>query len=487
MRSPDLPAISGRITVAETPEKNELEQLRERLTVMPRLVWDHMDAAERQAIMEYAERYKWFLNTAKTERQAVQEIERLAQAKGFVPLAGSAPGARWYYSYKGKTIALGVPGRRPLTDGLRIIGAHIDSPRLDLKQYPLYEETDLVFLKTHYYGGIKKYQWLARPLALHGVVLKADGSVVELRVGEDPGDPVFTVLDLLPHLARKVQMDKKVTEAFEGEKLNVLIGSLPIGDKDTKERFKLSLLKYLEDTYGITEEDLVSAELEVVPAGPARDVGLDRSMVAAYGHDDRSCAYPALEAILEVQDPEHACIALFYDKEEVGSDGNTSAKSCLLEDMVELLLEREGQSPLARRRVLMNSHAISGDVTGALDPDWQEVHEKRNAARLGYGVSLTKFTGHGGKYSANDAHAEYIAWLRKILNEAGVIWQATHLGKVDEGGGGTIAKYLAVHGMEIIDSGPPVLSMHSPFEVASKADLYMVLKAFKTFFTAPGR
>ncbi len=473
--------------MTETPEKNELELLRERLTVSPRLVWDHVDEAERQAIMAYAERYKKFLDTAKTEREAVKEIESQARARGFVSLAGSAPGAPWFYNYKGKTIALGVSGRRPLSDGLRLIGAHIDSPRLDLKQYPLYEETDLVFLKTHYYGGIKKYQWLARPLALHGVVLKADGSLVEFRVGEEPGDPVFTVLDLLPHLARKVQMDKKVTEAFEGEKLNVLIGSLPIGNKDTKERFKLSLLKYFEDTYGITEEDLVSAELEVVPAGPARDVGWDRSLVAAYGHDDRSCAYPALEAILEVKDPEHACVALFYDKEEVGSDGNTSAKSCLLEDMVELFLEREGQSPLTRRRVLMNSLAISGDVTGALDPDWPEVHEKRNAARLGYGVSLTKFTGHGGKYSANDAHAEYIAWLRKILNEAGVIWQATHLGKVDEGGGGTIAKYLAVHGMEIIDSGPPVLSMHSPFEVASKADLYMVFKAYKTFFTAPGR
>jgi aspartyl aminopeptidase len=457
--------------VAKARDKKELDKLRERLTVSPRLVWDHVDDAERQAIMEYAERYKMFLDAAKTEREAVTEIESQARARGFVPLMGSAPGVPWFYTYKGKTIALGVPGRRPLTEGLRIIGAHIDSPRLDLKQYPLYEDTDLVFLKTHYYGGIKKYQWLARPLALHGVVLKADGSVVEFRVGEEPGDPVFTVLDLLPHLARKVQMDKKVSEAFEGEKLNVLVGSLPIGDKDTKERFKLFLLKYLEDTYGLTEEDLVSAELEVVPAGPARDVGWDRSLVGAYGQDDRSCVYPALEAILALKDPEYAAIALFYDKEEVGSDGNTSAKSCLLEDMVELLLEREGMSPLARRRVLMNSLAISGDVTGAIDPDYPEVHEKRNAARLGYGVSLTKYTGHGGKYSANDAHAEYLAWLRKILNDAGVIWQASHLGKVDEGGGGTIAKYLAVHGMEIIDSGPPVLSMHSPFEVASKADL----------------
>ena len=472
--------------MVESPEKNELDLLRERLTVSTRLVWDHVDDAERQALMEYAERYKKFLDAAKTEREAVTEIERVARARGFAPLAGSAPGAPWFYNYKGKTIALGIQGRRPLTDGLRLIGAHIDSPRLDLKQYPLYEETGLVFLKTHYYGGIKKYQWLARPLAIHGVVLKADGSQVEFKVGEEPGDPVFTVLDLLPHLARKAQMDKKVSEAFEGEKFNVLVGSLPIGDKDTKERFKLFFLKFLQDTYGLTEEDLVSAELEVVPAGPARDLGWDRSLVAAYGHDDRSCVYPALEAILDTKDPEHACIVVFYDKEEVGSDGNTSARSYMLEDIVEQWLEREGTSPMSRRRVLMNSRAISADVTGAIDPDWPEVHEKRNAAKMGYGISLTKFTGHGGKYSANDAHAEYLAWLRKIFNDAGVIWQAAHLGKVDEGGGGTIAKHLAVHGMEIIDSGPPVLSMHSPFEVASKADLYMVYKAFKTFFCAPG-
>ncbi len=472
--------------MVESPEKNELDLLRERLTVSTRLVWDHVDDAERQALMEYAERYKKFLDAAKTEREAVTEIERVARTRGFAPLAGSAPGAPWFYNYKGKTIALGVQGRRPLTDGLRLIGAHIDSPRLDLKQYPLYEETGLVFLKTHYYGGIKKYQWLARPLAIHGVVLKADGSQVEFRVGEEPGDPVFTVLDLLPHLARKAQMDKKVSEAFEGEKLNVLVGSLPIGDKDTKERFKLFFLKFLQDTYGLTEEDLVSAELEVVPAGPARDLGWDRSMVAAYGHDDRSCAYPAMEAIFDTKDPEYSSIVLFYDKEEVGSDGNTSAQSYMLEDIVERWLEREGISPLSRRRVLMNSRALSADVTGAIDPDWPEVHEKRNAAKMGHGIALTKFTGHGGKYSANDAHAEYLAWLRKIFNDAGVIWQAAHLGKVDEGGGGTIAKHLAVHGMEIIDSGPPVLSMHSPFEVASKADLYMVYKAYKTFFCAPG-
>jgi aspartyl aminopeptidase len=472
--------------VTEVPEKNELEKLRERLMVKHKLVWDQVDASEREAILAYAERYKKFLDTAKTEREAVVEIEAQARTAGFVNLAAGESGPRCSYNYKGKVIALIVQGRRPLKDGIRIVAAHIDSPRLDLKQYPLYEDTDMVFLKTHYYGGIKKYQWLARPLAIHGVVLKADGSRVEFNVGEDDNDPVFTVLDLLPHLAKKAQMEKKVTDAFEGEKLNVLVGSLPLGNKDTKERFKLFLLKYLEDTYGIAEEDLVSAELEVVPAGPARDVGWDRSLVAGYGQDDRSCAYPALESILQVEEPEHTCMALFYDKEEVGSDGNTSAKSCLLEEIVEQLLERAGESLHLRRRVLMNSRALSGDVNGALDPDYPEVHEKRNAAKLGYGVCLTKFTGHGGKYMANDAHAEYLAWLRRIFNDAGVIWQAAHLGKVDEGGGGTIAKYLAVHGIEIIDSGPAVLSMHSPFEVASKADLYMTLKAFRTFFTAPG-
>ncbi len=470
--------------MAEAPAKNDLDLLRERLTISPRLVWDHVDEAERQAIMDYAERYKKFLDDAKTEREAVKVIESQARATGFVPLAGSGPKAPWFYNYKGKVMALGVPGRRPLTDGFHIIGSHIDSPRLDLKQHPLYEETDLVFLKTHYYGGIRKYQWLARPLALHGVVLKADGSQVEFRVGEDPGDPVFTVLDLLPHLARKVQMEKKLSEAFEGEKLNVLIGSLPIGDKDTKERFKLNMLKFLQDAYGLAEEDLVSAELEIVPAGPARDLGWDRRLVGGYGQDDRACAYAELAAILDVKDPEHTCVALFYDKEETGSDGNTSAKCCILEDIVELLLERQGESPQGRRRVLMASRAISADVTGGIDPDFPEVHEKRNANRLGYGVGLHKYGGSGGKYYTSEANAEYVAWLRKIFQENGVIWQAGELGKVDEGGGGTIAKYLAIHGLDIIDCGTPLLSMHSPFEVASKADLYMTFKAYRAFFGA---
>jgi aspartyl aminopeptidase len=468
----------------ETPE--DLKQIWNRLAVTPKLVWDLVkdNDAERQAIFAYGEHYKTFLDRAKTEREAVTELERQARALGFVDLARREAGPRGFYNYKGKTIALVVQGRRPLTEGLRIVASHIDSPRLDLKQYPLYEDTDLAFLKTHYYGGIKKYQWLARPLAIHGVVLRADGSQVQLTIGESPEDPVFSVLDLLPHLARKAQMDKKVADAFEGEKLNVLAGSLPLGDPETKERFKLYLLKYLEDHYGFGEEDLISAELEVVPAGPARDLGWDRSLVGGYGQDDRSCAYAALAAALDVREPEHTCLALFYDKEETGSDGNTSAKNCLLEEIVETLLEQQDMSLLARRRVLMNSKALSADVTGALDPDFPEVHEKRNAARLGYGVCFHKYGGSGGKYATNDANAEYVAWIRKIFQEHGVAWQAGQLGKVDEGGGGTIAKFLAVFGMEIIDCGTPLLSMHSPFEVASKADLYMTFKAYRAFFQA---
>jgi len=468
----------------EASEKDEIQQLRDRLSISPKLVWDKVDAAERAAIFAYGDHYNTVLDRAKTEREAVAENDRQAKALGFVDLAQKESGPRGFYNYKGKTIALMVQGRRPLSHGLHLVASHIDSPRLDLKQYPLYEDTDLAFLKTHYYGGIKKYQWLARPLAIHGVVLKADGTHVPLTIGEDPAEPVFTVLDLLPHLAKKAQMDKKVAEAFEGEKLNVLVGSLPLGDSETKERYKLFLLKYLEDHYGIQEEDLISAELEVVPAGPARDLGWDRSLVGAYGQDDRSCAYASLAAILDVKEPEHTSLAFFYDKEEIGSEGNTSARNCLLEEIVETLLERQGESPQARRRVLMASRAISGDVTGGLDPDFPEVHEKRNAARLGYGVCFHKYGGSGGKYYTSDANAEYVAWIRRVFNEHGVVWQAGELGKVDEGGGGTIAKFLAVHGLEIIDCGTPLLSMHSPFEVASKADLYMTFKAYRAFFQA---
>ncbi len=465
----------------ETPDKDTLKEMYDRLTMTPRLLWDHLDTTARKLVEDFAVGYKNFLDQAKTEREAVLEVERQALARGFIDLNSKQPGSKYILNYRGKTVALAVLGQKPVSQGLRILAAHIDSPRLDLKQNPLYEESDLVYLKTHYYGGIKKYQWLARPLALHGVIFREDGDPVTLRLGEDPSDPVFTVCDLLPHLARKVQMDKKVDEAFIGEKLNLLVGSLPLGDKETKERFKLHLLNLLSERYGLREEDLISAELEAVPAGPARDIGWDRSLVGGYGQDDRAAAYPAFQAILDLDNPPCACLTLLVDKEEVGSAGNTSAQSILLEELVAQLLEQQGESASQRRQALMRSQAISGDVAAALDPDWPEVYEKRNAARLGYGVVLTKYTGHGGKYHANDAHAEYVNQVRKIFNHSGVIWQAAELGKIDEGGGGTIAKFLAAYGMDIVDCGPALLSMHSPFEIGSKADLYMTYKAFRSF------
>ncbi len=465
--------------------KKEIKSLSEKLIYAPRLVWDTIDEQEKRKALAYGDEYKSFLDNAKTEREAVTYIREAARKNGFAHRVKSGTSRPFIHVFYNKAVALVRPGAKPLGDGIHIIVSHIDAPRLDLKQKPLYEEVDLAFFKTHYYGGIKKYQWLARPLAIHGRIVKGDGTVVDLAVGEDNNDPVFTVLDLLPHLARKAQYSKKLGEAIEGEKLNVLIGSLPLGDKETKDRFKLAVLNYLDQKYGLQEEDLISAELEVVPAGRARDVGWDRSMVGAYGHDDRSCAFAALKAILDVSRPQETAVALFVDKEEIGSDGATGAKSKFLEAVLYELLVAAGVEPSTRAvyEILTKSKALSGDVNGALDPDYQDVHEKRNAARMGYGVCLTKFTGHGGKYNSNDASAEYVGWLRSLFNKNKVVWQTGELGKVDEGGGGTVAKFLAVYGMEVIDCGPAVLSMHSPFEIAHKGDLYMTYKGYKVFLT----
>jgi len=468
------------------PTKAEIKQLEKRLKYQPDLVWDKLGAAERQAVMSAAEDYKNFLNAAKTEREAVRAVVTKAEAAGFKPLAEGGPGDRRLRTMMDKVAVLAVTGRRPLTEGLRLIIAHIDAPRLDLKPRPLYEEVDLALLKTHYYGGIKKYQWLSRPLALHGRVIKDDGRAVDLVIGEDENDPVFTVADLLPHLARKVQTDKKVSEAFPGEKLNLLAGSLPLGDNEVKERFKLALLDILDRRWGLSEADFLSAEFEAVPAGRARDVGLDRGLIGAYGQDDRICAYAALTALLEIKNPAYTCLALFVDKEEIGSEGATGAKSRFLETFVADLLEKSGRSPssAALRQVLMKTKAMSGDVNGALDPDYQEVHEKMNAARLGYGPCLSKYTGSGGKYHSSEASAEYLGWLRGVFKRARVVWQSGLLGKVDEGGGGTVAMFLAEHGMEVVDCGPALLAMHAPFEISSKADLYMTIKAYRAFFQA---
>ena len=425
---------------------------------------------DRQEHVEsYARTYMEFLSAVKTERECARYVMDRAKADKKLHVVEN----------RGKAIAVCRPGTNALEEGVRIVVAHMDCPRLDLKANPLYEDTDLAMLKTHYYGGIKKYQWLARPLALHGVVVREDGSTIECVVGEDEADPCFTIDDLLPHLAANAQYSKKVGDAFVGEKLNIICGSRP--DLKAKEdKVKQTILGLLHEKYGIVEQDFVSADLEVVPAGGAREVGFDRSMIGAYGQDDRVCAWAAFTAILDAKKVPFTSIALLVDKEEIGSEGNTGAKSMFLEEVLWDLSERMKRS-IVPARVLYRSRAISGDVNGAYDPDYPEVHEKANAAKLGYGVCVTKFTGSRGKASASEAHAEYMGWIRRLLNRGKIPWQTGELGKVDEGGGGTVAKFLAEYGMDIVDMGPALLSMHAPFELSSKVDVYAAYLAYRAF------
>ena len=466
-------------------EMKETKKIKEKIMFQPRLVWDTLSARDKKEVFAFAEEYKDFLNRAKTEREAVREIEKRARQSGFKAFGSSSQYEKCYQVIKHKAIGLAVPGTRPLREGLKILISHVDAPRLDLKQNPLYEEVDLALCKTHYYGGIKKYQWVSCPLALHGKIIRKDGSELDLTIGENESDPVFTIADLLPHLAQKAQYDKKLNEAIVGEKLNALVGSIPYPDKQAQERVKLQILNHLYSTWKLVEEDFMSAEIELVPAGKARDVGLDRSLIGGYGQDDRVCAYSSLAAITGLSKPRTTALALFLDKEEIGSEGNTGAKSRFLEDMVAQLfrLSGTGADDQLVKEALMKSCAISADVNAALDPDYQEVHEKRNAARMGYGVCITKFTGSGGKYASSDANAEYVGMIRRLFNDHGVVWQTGEMGKVDEGGGGTVAKFLASYGMEIIDCGTALLSMHSPFELASKADAYMTGKAYRVFLS----
>lgn len=471
-----------------TYSKNEIKQLKKLLGCERRSIWPQLTNDERKKVMEYAAGYMSFLTKAKTEREAVKFIIEAGRKAGFQPLTTTKGNDnKLYWQINGKVAALIHLGKNDILDGINLIASHIDAPRLDLKQNPLYEELEMAYLKTHYYGGIKKFQWVARPLAIHGIILTQSGKTIDILIGEHASDPVFTINDLLPHLAGKVQADKKLSEAVPAEKLNILFGGLPIlGPEDMKEAVKLNILKILHDQYGITEEDFISAEIEITPAGPARDVGLDRAFVGGYGQDDRICAYTSMSAILGIKQPYHTSIALFMDKEEIGSDGNTGAKSRILELLLYDLLNYMGKKTTADTllQIFRNSRAISADVTAGIDPDYQEVHEKRNDALMGYGICLTKYTGSRGKYGANDAHAEYINWIRRTWNQAGIIWQAGELGKVDEGGGGTVAKYLAYHGMSVVDAGPPLLSMHSPFEIAHKADLFMSYKAYEAFYNS---
>jgi len=459
----------------------EQKKLQKKLSYNPKSAWDNVQAKDKENIETLSEDYKLFLSQAKTEREVIRSVETTAQRSGFREIGKN--NKQICVSRHGKCLALAVLGKVPLDQRMHIIAVHVDAPRLDLKPNPLFEDIDLTMLKTHYYGGLRKYQWLARPMAIHGIVIKKSGAPFEFVMGEHEKDPVFTIPDLLPHLARKVQENKKISEGFEGEKMNLIIGNTPFGNDRLTNRFKTYILKYLYERYEMVESDFISAELEVVPAGPARDVGMDTNMIGGYAHDDRSCTFCALEAIRDLKRPHHTAMVLFYDKEEIGSEGHTGAKSLLLEHVVRELAYVSNEKADERfvYNALMNARALSGDVNAAMDPNYQDVHEKRNAAIMGRGVSLMKYTGSRGKYSANDARAEYIAWLRRLFNDNRITWQTGEIGKIDEGGGGTIAKYLATYGMDIIDCGPPILSMHSPFELISKVDLYMTFRAFRTF------
>lgn len=441
--------------------------------------------AEKKEVFQFCDGYIRFLNASKTERLAISEAVRIAESEGFCDVATKdrlEPGDKVYFNNRGKGLYLAVIGTEDITKGINFVVAHVDSPRLDLKVNPLYEDSDMALLKTHYYGGIKKYQWTATPMSLIGVVYKKDGSKVEISIGEDEKDPVFCVSDLLPHLASK-QMQKKLGEAIEGESLNLLFGSIP--DDSEKDKFKMTVLKLLNEKYGICEDDFVTAEIEAVPAFPAKDMGLDRSMIGGYGQDDRVCAYTALRAICEEAAPKKTVACVLVDKEEIGSMGNTGMKSASFEYTTALLIAKAkgDYSELMKLETFRNSKCMSADVNAAVDPNYPEVNEKNNAAIFGHGPTLTKFTGSRGKSGTSDASAEFMLEVRSVFDKYNVVWQTGELGKVDIGGGGTIAQYAANLDIEVVDCGTALLSMHAPLEVASKLDIYMTYKAYKAFIT----
>ena len=453
--------------------------------------WLTYSDADMQDLETVAKKYRHFLNVGKTERECITQIVKEAEEAGYVSLEEKVKngedlkaGDKVYQVGMQKIIALYNIGEEDLAQGMNILCAHIDSPRLDIKQNPLYEDTDLAYLDTHYYGGVKKYQWVALPMAMHGVIVKKDGTVVNVTVGEDEDDPVLYITDLLIHLAGQ-QMAKKASEVVEGEKLDILIGSQPLKDlpdDKKKEAVKENVLRILNEKYGVEEEDFLSAELEIVPAGKARDCGLDRSMIAGYGQDDRVCAYTSLLALLEMEAPKRTSCCLLVDKEEIGSVGATGMQSHFFENSVAEVLDAMGQySDLRLRKALKNSSMLSSDVSAGYDPAFAEAFEKKNSAYLGRGIVLNKFTGARGKSGSNDANAEYVARVRRIFDDHKVCFQTAELGKVDVGGGGTIAFIAALYGMEVIDSGVSVLSMHAPWEVTSKADVYEAKKAYKAF------
>lgn len=457
--------------------------------------WEKYPQGEkREKVFAFGEEYRKFISCCKTERECAKVFYDRAREKGFMDLEGLIaakqqvkPGDKIVVSNMGKGLALFVMGKKPMEEGMNILGAHIDSPRMDLKQVPLYEDANLAMLDTHYYGGVKKYQWVTLPLALHGVICKKDGTTVSVNIGDKPGDPVFGVSDLLVHLSGE-QLEKKAAKVIEGENLDLLIGSIPASmeEKETsgnkKERVKANILDILAKEYQIEEEDFLSAEIEVVPAGEARDYGLDRSMIMGYGHDDRVCAFPSFEAILQMEQPEYTSVCLLVDKEEIGSVGATGMQSRFFENTVAEVMNLAGAySELALRRAFRNSRVLSSDVSAAFDPNYPSVMEKRNCAYFGNGIVFNKYTGSRGKSGSNDANAEYMAKLRKIMDDNEVAFQTAELGRVDQGGGGTIAYILANYNMNVIDSGVAVLNMHAPWEIISKVDLYEAYRGYMAF------
>lgn len=460
--------------------KSQAEILKDSLLMNPESSGILMSDEEVAKADAFCADYKLFLDGAKTEREAVTSAVDMLEKQGYIPFDPARkyqPGDKVYLNNRGRALLFCAVGRRPLTDGVKIIASHIDSPRIDLKPRPLYEEAQLAMFKTQYYGGIRKYQWVTIPLALHGVIVRKDGAALEVCIGEDEGDEVFVIGDLLPHLAQE-QNKRKLSEGIKGEELNVLIGSMPFRDDKASERVKLNIIRLLNEKYGIVESDFLSADLSLVPAGRARDVGFDRSMVGAYGHDDRVCAYTSLMASLETAAPEYTWVNILADKEETGSGGSTGMQSRMLEYFIHDLAKPHG---MEGRAVLARSECLSADVAAAFDPTFPDVLEKRNSAYIGYGACIVKYTGSRGKSGTNEATAEFMGRVRRLLDENKVIWQAGLLGKVDHGGGGTVAQFISKLGVDTVDIGVPVLSMHAPFEVVNKCDVYNTYRAFVAF------
>ena len=466
-------------------EKSESKILEEKLVNKKRSGWETASEEDKKLIFKFSDEYIWFLNKSKTEREFIDTTKEVLDKNGFVDINSInsvKAGDKVYYINRGKSMYIAVIGEKKLEEGLNLVGAHIDSPRLDLKPNPLYEDTEFAYFNTHYYGGIKKYQWTAIPLAIHGVIVKPNGEKITVKIGEDEEDPIFTITDLLPHLAKE-QLQKKLNEGIDGEDLNLLIGNMPYGESDVRDKVKLNVLKILNEKYGITEADFLSSELELVPAFNAKSLGFDKSMVAGYGHDDKVCAYSSLRAILEAKNIQKTAICILSDKEEVGSMGNTGMESQTFDYFVSELLNKSGENrPNLLNKVFCNSSMLSADVGVIFDPIYASVSDRTNCAYSAYGISFDKYTGSRGKAGGSDANAEFIAKLRGILEKNGIQYQISELGRVDVGGGGTIAYILANKGVEVIDCGVPVLSMHSPYEVASKYDIYSAYKTYKVFY-----